>query len=91
MKKDVDKILAISKPSIGEAGLTGGWRIEKPELDKTKCIAAVKNKIVCQLCWVYCPEAAIKRGAPPEINYDYCKGCGICAEECPNKAIKMIE
>lgn len=18
-----------------------------------------------------------------EINYDYCKGCGICAEECP--------
>ncbi|MDD5182475.1 MAG: 4Fe-4S binding protein, partial [Candidatus Nanoarchaeia archaeon] len=24
-----------------------------------------------------------------EINYDYCKGCGICAKECPVKAIMM--
>ncbi|MFP3483271.1 MAG: 4Fe-4S binding protein, partial [Caldivirga sp.] len=23
-------------------------------------------------------------------NYDYCKGCGICANECPVKAIKMV-
>jgi len=25
-----------------------------------------------------------------EINYDYCKGCGICANECPTKAIEMV-
>jgi Pyruvate/2-oxoacid:ferredoxin oxidoreductase delta subunit len=25
----------------------------------------------------------------PKINYDYCKGCGICAHECPLKIIKM--
>ena len=24
-----------------------------------------------------------------EIDYDYCKGCGICAEECPADAIVM--
>jgi pyruvate ferredoxin oxidoreductase delta subunit len=23
------------------------------------------------------------------INFDYCKGCGICAEECPVDAIEM--
>ncbi len=24
-----------------------------------------------------------------EINYDYCKGCGICSEECLVHAIKI--
>ena len=26
-----------------------------------------------------------------EIDYDFCKGCGICASVCPLKAIKMVE
>jgi len=25
-----------------------------------------------------------------KIDYDYCKGCGICAQECPFKAISMV-
>jgi len=25
----------------------------------------------------------------PETDYDYCKGCALCAKECPVKAIKM--
>jgi Pyruvate/2-oxoacid:ferredoxin oxidoreductase delta subunit len=25
------------------------------------------------------------------IDYDYCKGCGICAHECPRHAIEMVE
>jgi Pyruvate/2-oxoacid:ferredoxin oxidoreductase delta subunit len=24
-------------------------------------------------------------------NYDVCKGCGVCAEECPVKAIDMVK
>jgi len=24
------------------------------------------------------------------IDYDYCKGCGLCANECPTDAIQMI-
>jgi len=39
-----------------------------------------------------CPEGAI-RWRPDlgkiEINPEFCKGCGICANECPTKAIKM--
>jgi len=24
-----------------------------------------------------------------EIDYDYCKGCGICFEECPRNVISL--
>jgi pyruvate ferredoxin oxidoreductase delta subunit len=33
----------------------------------------------------------VKRTIPVEIDLEYCKGCGICAEECPTKAIRMVE
>ena len=43
------------------------------------------------LCMGYCPVNSIKWAEDKGyyITYDYCKGCGICAEECPRKAISM--
>jgi len=78
-------ITPISKPTPGAMGKTGYWRIFRPIMDKQKCIK-------CLMCWLLCPEAAIHRldDDSVEINYDYCKGCGICAHECPVKAIKMV-
>ena len=39
-----------------------------------------------------CPDGAI-RFRPElkkiEFDYNFCKGCGICANECPTKAITM--
>ncbi|KXA91095.1 pyruvate synthase, partial [candidate division MSBL1 archaeon SCGC-AAA259A05] len=26
-----------------------------------------------------------------EVDLDYCKGCGICAKECPVDAIEMVK
>ncbi len=44
----------------------------------------------CDTCLVYCPEGIIRRAAPGyEVDYSYCKGCGICVEECPREAMKM--
>jgi pyruvate ferredoxin oxidoreductase delta subunit len=64
---------------------TGDWRAFKPVVEGDKCVN-------CLLCWVYCPDAAIIRDEKGvKINYDYCKGCGICAKECPKLAIKMME
>ncbi|HEX17565.1 MAG: ferredoxin [Thermoplasmata archaeon] len=65
-------------------GKTGSWRVFKPVLDKEKCVR-------CLRCWIFCPEGAIKRldDDSVEIDYDYCKGCGICARECKVKAIVM--
>jgi 2-oxoacid:acceptor oxidoreductase delta subunit (pyruvate/2-ketoisovalerate family) len=50
------------------------------------------NCFHCDNCYGYCPDnAIIKRwDGALEINYDYCKGCGICAAECPCGAIKMV-
>jgi pyruvate ferredoxin oxidoreductase delta subunit len=38
----------------------------------------------------YCPVNSIyAEGEEILISYDYCKGCGICAKECPKQAINM--
>jgi len=46
----------------------------------------------CDTCLVYCPEGIIRRRDAEgsyEVDYTYCKGCGICVEECPRSAIEM--
>jgi len=64
---------------------TGDWRAFRPVVDREKCVN-------CLICWICCPDAAIVRKEKwVEVNYDYCKGCGICAKECPKEAIKMTE
>lgn len=47
----------------------------------------------CDLCRLLCPDLAITRNGNKgqiEIDYDYCKGCSICASVCPKGAIKMV-
>ncbi len=46
----------------------------------------------CDNCLVFCPDLAVLRNGDGayRIDYDYCKGCGICAYECPRNAISMV-
>jgi pyruvate ferredoxin oxidoreductase delta subunit len=43
------------------------------------------------MCRTVCPEGCIGENEEglPVPDYDYCKGCGLCAEECPSEAIEM--
>jgi 2-oxoacid:acceptor oxidoreductase delta subunit (pyruvate/2-ketoisovalerate family) len=46
----------------------------------------------CELCLIFCPDVAILRredGTGFDIDYDYCKGCGLCNAECPRGAMAM--
>ncbi len=80
-----------SEPGPGDGGRTGSWRVVRPVIDLSKCIPVKSNKMACFTCWLYCPDNVITRTIPPVIDYEYCKGCEICAEECPADAITMVE
>lgn len=84
--KDLEVGSIVKEAGSASVRKTGDWRTERPILDKEKCTK-------CALCWLNCPDAAIK---PTEEGYyeadlDYCKGCGICAEICPVEAITMTQ
>jgi NADPH-dependent glutamate synthase beta subunit-like oxidoreductase len=47
---------------------------------------------MCELCLIFCPDIAIKRhpgGHGFSLSYKYCKGCGLCVEECPRGGMTM--
>jgi 2-oxoacid:acceptor oxidoreductase delta subunit (pyruvate/2-ketoisovalerate family) len=65
---------------------TGSWRTGlKPEVDRSACVN-------CLLCWLYCPDSAVLVDGEVFVgfDYDYCKGCEVCAEMCPAGAITMV-
>lgn len=76
---------SISIPRKGSAGKTGNWRVYRPVVTHENCIK-------CYFCYMYCPEGVIsvnEDNGQVEYDYEYCKGCGVCANNCPKKCIEM--
>ena len=72
--------------------IVGGLNEENALFEARRCLSC-GNCFECDNCFGVCPDnAVIKLGGTNryEINYDFCKGCGICVSECPCGAIEMV-
>jgi len=75
------------------------WHSASPIPDEETAVQVAKQCLVtiscdnCDLCLMFCPDLCMTRNIETgliEIDYNYCKGCGICAFICPKNAINMI-
>jgi Pyruvate/2-oxoacid:ferredoxin oxidoreductase delta subunit len=63
------------------------WAMQEAE----RCLSC-GNCNLCLQCVSYCPDASIRPDGEKgtvAVDLDHCKGCGICAYECPRGVITM--
>jgi NADPH-dependent glutamate synthase beta subunit-like oxidoreductase len=71
----------------------GGLDEETAKFEARRCMSC-GNCFACDNCYGVCPDNAVIKLDQPgpyayEIDLDFCKGCGLCAAECPCGAIEM--
>jgi NADPH-dependent glutamate synthase beta subunit-like oxidoreductase len=65
---------------------------ENALFEARRCLSC-GNCFECDNCYGVCPDNAVIKLGPGrrfQFNLDYCKGCGMCASECPCGAIDMV-
>ena len=70
----------------------GGLTEENALFEARRCLSC-GNCFECDNCFGVCPDNAVIKLGPSlryEFDYDFCKGCGICVQECPCGAIDMV-
>lgn len=67
-----------------------GLDVETALFEARRCMSC-GNCFGCDNCFGVCPDNAVIKHADGtyEFNLDFCKGCGLCAAECPAGAIQM--
>jgi pyruvate ferredoxin oxidoreductase delta subunit len=98
-KLSMDKLSigCVAPPGGSLVYKTGAWRTNKPVFKHDACIG-------CKACELVCPEGCVfenpsekhvssktkKEVNNRDVDLDYCKGCGMCAVECPVQDIDMV-
>jgi Pyruvate/2-oxoacid:ferredoxin oxidoreductase delta subunit len=73
--------------------VVGGLDESTALFEARRCLSC-GNCFSCDNCFGICPDNAVRKLDDPDDPYrfdlDYCKGCGLCAVECPCGAIEMV-
>lgn len=79
-----------------------GWRNIKPVIDTAKCTGCLQCYLYCPDGAIFKTAQTVQADATTQplqttqtdasvaIDYDFCKGCGVCATVCKFDSIKMI-
>jgi len=75
--------------------VVSGLTAENALFEARRCMSC-GSCFACDNCFGVCPDNAVIKLDPGgsyryEIDLDYCKGCGLCAQECPCGAIEMVQ
>ena len=70
-----------------------GLDVSNALFEARRCMSC-GNCLACDNCYGVCPDNAVLKLDPPgayayAFDLDFCKGCGLCAQECPCGAIQM--
>jgi NADPH-dependent glutamate synthase beta subunit-like oxidoreductase/ferredoxin len=88
-------------PTLAVAERTAAAEVEgglscRQAVDEGKRCFSCGNCLACDNCWTLCPDVAVLKtqetvsdGSNYVFDYEYCKGCGLCAAECPSAYIVM--
>lgn len=87
----IDRFGASAVPVEAEAKQDGAWDRERALQEAERCLSCGTCNL-CLQCVSYCPDASIRPDGEKgtvAVDLDHCKGCGICAYECPRGVITM--
>ncbi len=89
--KTVQPMLDLIRRQTTFEEIHGGLDESNALFEARRCLSC-GNCFECDNCYGVCPDNAVIKLGPGkrfEFNYDFCKGCGLCATECPCGAIEM--
>ncbi|MDT8282118.1 MAG: FAD-dependent oxidoreductase [Gammaproteobacteria bacterium] len=82
---------------IDETEIESGLSAQQAIHEAHRCFAC-GSCLRCDNCWTLCPDSAVLKtneiafdGSYYVFDYDYCKGCGLCATECPTGYISIVD
>jgi len=90
--QSVQPVLDLIRRQSSFDEVVGGLDAATALFEARRCLSC-GNCFECDNCYGVCPDNAVIKLGPGErfaIHYDYCKGCGLCAAECPCGAIEMV-